>query len=94
MNSCEIVEIKKCQINCSVRYTVYNFCEMVFKVNISMIFIILAPLDLRNVFSENLNHIVGMHWKPTIKNNFVPIRDFHNLELSFAARVISPLEQV
>lgn len=74
MNSCEIVEIKKCQINCSVRYTVYNFCEMVFKVNISMIFIILAPLDLRNVFSENLNHIVGMHWKPTIKNNFVPIQ--------------------
>lgn len=74
MNSCEIVEIKKCQINCSVRYTVYNFCEMVFKVNISMIFIILAPLDLKNVFSENLNHIVGMHWKPTIKNNFVPIQ--------------------
>lgn len=74
MNSCEIVEIKKCQINCSVRYTVYNFCELVFKVNISMIFIILAPLDLRNVFSENLNHIVGMHWKPTIKNNFVPIQ--------------------
>lgn len=55
--------------------SVYSFYEMVFKVNISLIFINLAPLDLRNVFSENLTHIVGMHWKPTIKNGFIPIQE-------------------
>lgn len=44
---------------------------MVFKVNISLIFINLVLFDLKNVFLENLIYIVGMYWKFIIKNGFI-----------------------
>lgn len=46
---------------------------MVFKVNISLIFINLVLFDLRNVFLENLIYIVEMYWKFIIKNGFILI---------------------
>lgn len=54
-------------------FSVYSFYEMVFKVNISLIFINLVLFDLRNVFLENLIYIVGMYWKFIIKNGFILI---------------------
>lgn len=46
---------------------------MVFKVNISLIFINLVLFDMRNVFLENLIYIVRMYWKFIIKNGFILI---------------------